>query len=86
MASARLLAALEPLLGQALDLAPSERAAWLADVRARTPDLARELQDFVMSRLAVFKRPRWVEFVNDLPKTATGKLQRFKLRDKKNTA
>ena len=51
-----------------------------------TPDLARELQDFVVSRLPVFKRPRWVEFVNDLPKTATGKLQRFKLRDKKNTA
>jgi serine/threonine-protein kinase len=44
MGSARLLAALEPLLGQALDLAPSERAGWLADVRARTPDLAREVE------------------------------------------
>jgi serine/threonine-protein kinase len=43
-AAARLLAALEPLLDQALDLAPAERAAWLADVRARTPDLAREVE------------------------------------------
>jgi benzoate-CoA ligase family protein len=48
-----------------------------------TADLARELQDFVVSRLPVFKRPRWVEFVDDLPKTATGKLQRYKLREKK---
>ena len=44
MANARLLAALEPLLHQALDLPPAERAAWLADVRARTPDLAREVE------------------------------------------
>jgi hypothetical protein len=43
-ATARLLAALEPLLDQALDLAPDERAAWLAEVRARTPDLAREVE------------------------------------------
>ena len=44
MTSARLLAALEPLLDQALDLAPAERAAWLADLRARAPDLAREVE------------------------------------------
>jgi benzoate-CoA ligase family protein len=43
-------------------------------------ELARELQEFVLSRLPVFKRPRWVEFFPELPKTATGKLQRFKLR------
>ena len=46
-----------------------------------TADLARELQEFVLSRLPVFKRPRWVEFVDELPKTATGKLQRYKLRE-----
>jgi benzoate-CoA ligase family protein len=46
-----------------------------------SPDLARELQEFVVSRLPIFKRPRWVEFVDDLPKTATGKLQRYKLRE-----
>jgi benzoate-CoA ligase len=43
-------------------------------------ELARELQEFVLDRLPVFKRPRWVEFFAELPKTATGKLQRFKLR------
>jgi benzoate-CoA ligase len=42
--------------------------------------LARELQDFVRGRLAEYKRPRWVEFVDALPKTGTGKTQRFKLR------
>jgi benzoate-CoA ligase len=46
-----------------------------------SPALAKELQDFVRSRLADYKRPRWVEFVAELPKTATGKIQRFKLRE-----
>jgi benzoate-CoA ligase len=50
------------------------------DGAAGTPELARELQDFVLNRLPVFKRPRWVEFLPELPKTATGKIQRFKLR------
>ena len=43
-------------------------------------ELARELQEFVRARLAEYKRPRWVEFVAELPKTGTGKTQRFKLR------
>ncbi len=42
--------------------------------------LAQALQDHVRTRLAPFKYPRWVEFVPELPKTATGKIQRFKLR------
>ena len=45
-------------------------------------ELSRELQEFVRSRLAEYKRPRWVEFVDELPKTATGKTQRFKLRER----
>ncbi len=45
-----------------------------------TSELARELQEFVVSRLPVFKRLRWVEFFPELPRTATGKLQRYKLR------
>jgi len=44
-------------------------------------DLAAALQQFVRERLADYKRPRGVAFVAELPKTATGKLQRFKLRD-----
>ncbi len=47
---------------------------------AGTPELAAALQTFVRERLAEYKRPRGVEFVSELPKTATGKLQRFKLR------
>ena len=53
----------------------------LKDGSTGTADLGRELQEFVLSRLPVFKRPRWVEFVDELPKTATGKLQRYKLRE-----
>lgn len=43
--------------------------------------LANELKTFVKERLAPFKYPRWIEFVDELPKTATGKIQRFKLRE-----
>jgi benzoate-CoA ligase len=42
--------------------------------------MSRALQEHVKQRLAPFKYPRWIEFRNDLPKTATGKIQRFKLR------
>lgn len=40
-----------------------------------------ELKSFVKDRLAPYKYPRSIEFITDLPKTATGKIQRFKLRD-----
>ncbi len=45
-----------------------------------SPALADALKDFVKSRIAPFKYPRWIEFVTELPKTATGKTQRFRLR------
>jgi benzoate-CoA ligase len=45
-----------------------------------TPALAAELQQFVRVTLPEYKRPRWVTFVPELPRTATGKLQRFRLR------
>jgi benzoate-CoA ligase len=48
--------------------------------------LAEQLQQHVKSRLAPYKYPRWVEFASELPKTATGKIQRFKLRAKSQTA
>ncbi|HSE96588.1 MAG TPA: benzoate-CoA ligase family protein [Methylomirabilota bacterium] len=44
------------------------------------PGLAEELKGFVKDKIAPYKYPRWIEFVPDLPKTATGKIQRFKLR------
>src|SRR5579872_1359478 len=52
----------------------------LRDGALSSPELGIELQNFVKSRLPVYKRPRWVEFLPELPKTATGKVQRFKLR------
>ena len=39
-----------------------------------------ELTNYVKSKLTPFKYPRWYEFIKELPKTATGKIQRFKLR------
>ncbi|HEV8229844.1 MAG TPA: benzoate-CoA ligase family protein [Candidatus Limnocylindria bacterium] len=42
--------------------------------------LADELKTFVKDALAPYKYPRWIEFVAELPKTSTGKIQRFKLR------
>ncbi len=44
--------------------------------------LDEELKQHVRERLAPYKYPRWIEFVTDLPKTATGKIQRFKLRQR----
>jgi benzoate-CoA ligase len=51
----------------------------LKDARAGG-GLEEELKVHVKGRLAPFKYPRWIEFVPELPKTATGKIQRFKLR------
>jgi benzoate-CoA ligase family protein len=42
--------------------------------------LAKTLQDHCKQKLAAYKYPRWLEFRTELPKTATGKIQRFKLR------
>ncbi|WP_028311758.1 benzoate-CoA ligase family protein [Derxia gummosa] len=47
-----------------------------------TPELEAEIKAFVKERLAPFKYPRYLEFVKELPKTATGKIQRFKLRER----
>jgi benzoate-CoA ligase len=45
-----------------------------------SPHLGQTLQDFVKTKIAYYKYPRWIEFIDELPKTATGKIQRFKLR------
>ncbi|MCZ7568179.1 MAG: benzoate-CoA ligase family protein [Ardenticatenaceae bacterium] len=43
--------------------------------------LAQEMIEFCREQMAAYKRPRWIEFVAELPKTATGKIQRFRLRE-----
>ncbi|MEF7612802.1 benzoate-CoA ligase family protein [Aquincola sp. MAHUQ-54] len=45
-----------------------------------------ELKAFVKERLAPYKYPRFIEFVDELPKTATGKIQRFRLREREKQA
>jgi len=45
--------------------------------------LAEALKQHVKDRIAPYKYPRWVEFMDELPKTATGKIQRFKLRGRR---
>jgi benzoate-CoA ligase family protein len=52
----------------------------LAEGHAGSEALVAELQAFVKSKIALYKYPRWIEFVSELPKTATGKIQRYKLR------
>jgi benzoate-CoA ligase len=44
-----------------------------------------ELKAFVKERLAAYKYPRAIEFIDELPKTATGKIQRFRLRERSAT-
>lgn len=56
-----------------LEITPSEK-------------LAHELQDLVGEKIGGYKRPRWIEFLTEIPKTATGKLQRFKLREMQNAS
>ena len=55
----------------------------LKDGQAVTPD---ELKVFVKERLAPYKYPRLIEFLPELPKTATGKIQRFRLREREQRA
>jgi 2-aminobenzoate-CoA ligase len=54
----------------------------LREGHAPSDALVRELQDFVKQAIAPYKYPRAVEFVAALPRTETGKLQRFRLRHK----
>jgi 2-aminobenzoate-CoA ligase len=53
----------------------------LADGVEAGPAKAKELQDFVKARIAPYKYPRRIEFVQQMPRTNTGKLQRFRLRE-----
>ena len=54
-------------------------------LRAGTPadNLYESLKEHVKQKIGPWKYPRWVDVVDSLPKTATGKIQRFKLREDK---
>ena len=53
----------------------------LNDPDIESEDLSGELLEHCKSGLAPYKYPRWIQFLEELPKTATGKIQRFKLRN-----
>ncbi|MCY4301096.1 MAG: hypothetical protein OXC68_05065 [Aestuariivita sp.] len=46
----------------------------------QTNDALDGLTNFIKQKIGVWKYPRWIEVVDELPKTSTGKIQRFKLR------
>jgi len=57
----------------------------VADGHRAGDSLSRELQDFVKAQIAPYKYPRVIEFAAALPRTSTGKLQRFRLRPDRQT-
>jgi len=56
------------------------KAFFVAKTGAPPGELEAELEDFLRRRLPHYKLPKWLVRVNSLPRTATGKVQRFKLR------
>jgi 4-hydroxybenzoate-CoA ligase len=56
------------------------KAFFVAKTGAPYAELEPELEDFLRERLPHYKLPKWLVRVNSLPRTATGKVQRFKLR------
>jgi acyl-coenzyme A synthetase/AMP-(fatty) acid ligase len=61
------------------DLVKPKAFVVLRDARDASAAMAEELQEFVKARVAPYKYPRWIEFRDELPRTATGKLRRFEL-------
>jgi benzoate-CoA ligase family protein len=62
------------------DLIKPKAFVALRSGHAPSDELARELIAYCARELSAFKRPRWIEFVAELPRTSTGKLQRSRLR------
>ena len=52
----------------------------LKEGNAPSDELKQEMIAYCREKMAEYKRPRWIEFVPELSKTATGKIQRFRLR------
>jgi acyl-coenzyme A synthetase/AMP-(fatty) acid ligase len=53
----------------------------LKDSVAGTPEVVRQLQEFVKQRITPYKYPRRIQFLSELPKSAAGKVLRYKLRE-----
>src|SRR5208283_1071858 len=63
------------------DLIKPKAFVVLKDPATASPELAARLTQFVKERIAPYKHPHWIEFRDELPKTATGKIRRALLRD-----
>jgi benzoate-CoA ligase family protein len=61
------------------DLVKPKAFVVLQDTRDASAAMAEELKEFVKARVAPYKYPRWIEFRDELPRTATGKVRRFEL-------
>ena len=57
-------------------------AYMLRNSRAQAVMVSAASKAFVKDHLAPYKYPRFIDFVDELPKTATGKIQRFRLRER----
>jgi len=70
------------VVGRADDAGLTKPEAWvvLSTRRTASVELADEIRALCKQHLAPYKYPQWIRFVNELPKTATGKVQRFRLR------
>ena len=62
------------------DLVKPEAFVVLADGAGAAPELETDLVRHCREGLPPYMYPRWIHFLDDLPKTATGKIQRFRLR------
>jgi 4-hydroxybenzoate-CoA ligase len=51
------------------------------DAKVNAESLRETLKEHVKQQIGMWKYPRWIDVVDSLPKTATGKIQRFKLRE-----
>ncbi len=58
----------------------------LKNGRAQDESLLQELKEHVKQKAGAWKYPRWIEVCTDLPRTATGKIQRYKLRERETDA
>jgi 4-hydroxybenzoate-CoA ligase len=68
------------VVARADDTGLDKPAAFVVLKQGAEPPEEQALKDFVKARIGAWKYPRWITFVDDLPKTATGKIQRFRLR------
>ena len=78
---ANALRGMDVRMGDSVAILCLDTAEWTAAPGiAPTTETAETLVRHCTDSMSAYKRPRWIEFLDELPKTATGKIQRFRLR------